>query len=210
MCRNEWFIFWRRIGGGLAAGQQQALADPLLATVRALHRQATSGRGRGGDVSFAPHETAELWRLLGSFELLATPTRIELGEMLLDLYPRKKMEPVRPALAWALGRIGARTPVYGPLNTVVPADTATAWATRWMETATSESGELLAAMQLARRTGDRYRDLPDKLRQRILDWLASQSAPEHFVQLVRDGGTLDSEEQGLVFGEALPKGLRIE
>jgi molecular chaperone DnaK (HSP70) len=210
MCRNEWFIFWRRIGGGLAAGQQQALADPLLATVRALHRQATSGRGRGGDVSFAPHETAELWRLLGSFELLATPTRIELGEMLLDLYPRKKMEPVRPALAWALGRIGARTPVYGPLNTVVPADTATTWATRWMETATGESGELLAAMQLARRTGDRYRDVPDKLRQRILDWLASQSAPEHFVQLVRDGGTLDSEEQGLVFGEALPKGLRIE
>lgn len=210
MCRNEWFIFWRRIGGGLAAGPQQALADPLLATVRALHRQATSGRGRGGDVSFAPHETAELWRLLGSFELLATSTRIELGEMLLDLYPRRKMEPVRPALAWALARLGARVPVYGPLNTVVPADTAAAWVARLVEVAPGEAGEALAAMQLARRTGDRYRDVPEMIRQKVLDWLAGQSAREHFLQLVREGGELDSDEQGLVFGEALPKGLRIE
>jgi hypothetical protein len=29
------------------------------------------------------------------------------------------------------------------------------------------------------------------------------------VELVRHAGTLDSEEQGLVFGESLPKGLRI-
>jgi hypothetical protein len=29
------------------------------------------------------------------------------------------------------------------------------------------------------------------------------------VQLVRDGGLLDQDEQGRVFGEALPKGLRI-
>ena len=41
-CRNEWWILWRRIAGGLAAGQQQALADPLLAPVRALHRQTDS------------------------------------------------------------------------------------------------------------------------------------------------------------------------
>jgi len=30
-----------------------------------------------------------------------------------------------------------------------------------------------------------------------------------FTKLVRDGGSLDSEEQGLVFGESLPKGLRL-
>jgi molecular chaperone DnaK (HSP70) len=210
MCRNEWFIFWRRIGGGLAAGQQQALADPLLATVRALHRQATSGKGRGSDISFAPHETAEVWRLLGSFELLAAATRIELGEMLLDLFPRKKMEPVRPALVWALARLGARVPVYGPLNTVVPADAAAGWLTRLMQMVPGEPGEQLAVMQLARRTQDRYRDVSDKLRQSVLAWLARQSASSHFVQLVDQGGTLDSDEQGLVFGEALPKGLRIE
>jgi hypothetical protein len=64
-------------------------------------------------------------------------------------------------------------------------------------------------MQLARRTDDRYRDLPEKLRREAADWLTSLDAPRHFVELVRDGGTLDSDEEGLVFGESLPKGLRI-
>jgi hypothetical protein len=64
-------------------------------------------------------------------------------------------------------------------------------------------------MQMARRTDDRYRDLGDKLRREVLDWMQSHDAPEHFLELVREGGTLDSEEQGRVFGEALPKGLRI-
>jgi hypothetical protein len=64
-------------------------------------------------------------------------------------------------------------------------------------------------MQLARRTDDRYRDVPEKLHREAADWLALVDAPRHFVELVRDGGTLDSEEQGLVFGESLPTGLRI-
>lgn len=41
------------------------------------------------------------------------------------------------------------------------------------------------------------------------DLLKVLDAPTHFVELVQDGGSLDSDEQGLVFGESLPKGLRI-
>ena len=209
MCRVEWWILWRRIAGGLAAGQQQALADPLLGSIRALHHQLTTGRGRGGELSAGSHETAEVWRLLGSLELLGGQTKIELGRMILDLLPRKSMEKVRPAVAWALGRIGSRQPTYGPLNTVVPAETAAEWLKKLMESGGDEPALLLAAMQLARRTGDRYRDVPEKLRGKVLDWLGKRAAPPHFLQLVREGGQLDTEEQGLVFGEALPKGLRI-
>jgi len=64
-------------------------------------------------------------------------------------------------------------------------------------------------MQLARRTDDRYRDVDDVLRDRVLDWLEDHSASEHYRQLVRDGGRLDDEEQGRVFGESLPQGLRL-
>jgi hypothetical protein len=209
LCRTEWWILWRRIGGGLAAGQQQALADPLWPPIRALHRQTTSGKGRGGDFSFPPSETIEIWRLLGSLELLPVATRIELGNILLDLLPRRKMEAVRPAMAWALGRVGARVPVYGPLNTVVPADTAGQWLRKLLDVSRGDPMERLAVMQIARRTDDRYRDLTGKLRDQALQWLSDQATPAHFLELVRDCGTLDSEEQGLVFGEALPKGLRI-
>jgi hypothetical protein len=209
MCRAEWWIFWRRIAGGLAAGQQQALADPLLGPLRALHHQMTTGRGRGGEFSVGSHETAEVWRFLGSLELLTSNSKIELGGMLLDLLPKRKVEATRPAILWALGRLGARQPVYGPLNTVVPAETAAGWLKKLMEFDYSDSMAFFAVMQIARRTGDRYRDVPEKLRARVLDWLARHEAPAHFAQLVREVGQLDVEEQGLVFGEALPKGLRI-
>jgi hypothetical protein len=69
--------------------------------------------------------------------------------------------------------------------------------------------EHFALMELARKTGDRYRDLPEKLRGRVLEWLVANRAQEHFLELVRSGGQLDREAQGIVFGEALPKGLRI-
>lgn len=209
MCRAEWWILWRRIAGGLAAGQQQALADPLLGSIRALHHQATTGRGRGGEFSAGTHETAEVWRLLGALELLGGQTKIELGTMLLDLLRRRKTDATRCAMAWALGRIGSRQPTYGPLNTVVPPETAAQWLSTLMELAADDPMLALAVMQLARRTEDRYRDIPEKLRCKVLEWLAAQGAPPHFAQLVREGGTLDTEEQGMVFGESLPKGLRI-
>ena len=208
MCRTEWWILWRRIAGGLAAGQQQALADPVLGPVRSLHRQLTTGRGRS-EFGFGSHEAAEIWRMLGSLELLPVSMKQELGKILVELLPKKKLEANRSAMLWALGRVGARQPLYGPLNTVVPAEDATAWLRTLLESGAEDIDTKLAVMQLARRTEDRYRDVSEKLRDRVLGWLQRHDAPEHFVELVRRGGQLDSEEQGLVFGEALPKGLRI-
>jgi hypothetical protein len=210
LCRSEWWILWRRIAGGLSAGQQQALADPLLAPVRALHRKLTTGKGGGGgDTSFAAQESAEMWRLLGSLELLNLRLKTELGEIVLDLLTKPSAQRLRPALAWTLARLGARVTAYGPLNSVVPAQSAAAWLTRLIGLDLDDSMGKLAVMQLARRTGDRYRDVPDALRERAATWLRDHDAPRHFLQLVRDGGQLESEEQGLVFGESLPKGLRL-
>ena len=100
-------------------------------------------------------------------------------------------------------------PLYGPLNAVVPANTVGEWLAKLLPQRLELAELPLAVMQLARRTDDRYRDLSEKLRREAADWLASSAAPRHFIELVRDGGALDSDEQGLVFGESLPKGLRI-
>lgn len=204
--RNEGWILWRRVAGGLGAGQQQAVAEPLLGPVRSLHRQTIAGKGRG-EFAFSIGETAELWRLLGALELLPIPVKVELGDMLLELAARRRFETVRPAMLWAVGRIGARCPMYGPLNTVVPPELAGAWLLRLMELDAPESA--LSLMQLARRTDDRYRDLPERLRAKAAAWLANAAAPPHYVELVRHCGALDETEQSLIFGEALPKGLRL-
>ena len=100
-------------------------------------------------------------------------------------------------------------PVYGPLNRIVPPEVAWQWLEALMRQRPVDPTDPLAAMQLARRTGDRYRDVSEKARQEAAAWLEDHQAPPHFGVLVRDGGQLDQEDQGQVFGEALPVGLRI-
>ena len=136
-------------------------------------------------------------------------TKLELGRMLLDLLPRKKLESIRPAALWAIGRLGAREPAYGPLNTVVPPEQAGNWAGQLLASDSFDAMTPFALVNLARRTGDRYRDLPDAMRNAVAIWLADRRAGEHAIKLVREGGELAADEQDRVFGEALPKGLRL-
>jgi molecular chaperone DnaK (HSP70) len=205
--RTESLILWRRIAGGFSAGQQKAIAEPLLATLRSLHRRQTTGRQT--EAQLPPHESLETLRLLGALELLPVETKLEIGNMLLELVPKRKLDQVRPAIAWALARIGARVPVYGPLNTVISAADAAAWLEKLLEYGDTDAMSQFAAVQLARRTDDRYRDIPEPLRDRVLAWLQDASASPHAINLVRTAGQLDAEEQTRVFGESLPKGLRI-
>jgi molecular chaperone DnaK (HSP70) len=207
--RTESLILWRRIAGGLTSGQQRALAEPLIATVRSIHKRFASAGAKPTEGQFSPHEATEVLRLLGSLELLTGERKLELGRMLLDLLPKRKLESLRPAMAWAIGRLGQREPAYGPLNTVIPVAEASRWLTQLLDSEKPDSATQFAVVQLARKTGDRYRDIDADLRQRTLAWLTSHAAGEHALQLVEQGGQLDVEEQNRVFGEALPKGLRL-
>jgi len=99
--------------------------------------------------------------------------------------------------------------LYGPLNTVVPAEVSQRWLTDVMKLREAPAVALGTVMQLARRTDDRHRDIAPELRDQAVKWLQTSDAPPHFVQLVQMGGSLDEEEQRLVFGESLPSGLRI-
>ena len=206
---SESWILWRRLAGGLSLGQQITVAERLLTQVRILHQHLQGGKRRQAELLLRPNESAEVWRLLGSLELLPVAVKVELGNMIVALLDNKKLQTVRGALVWALGRLGQRVPVYGPLNTVVPQDRTAAWLKVLTAHTVADPLEQLAVMQLARRTGDRHRDLPDTVREEALAWLAQQSASAHLRELVREGGRLDDQEQGQIVGESLPKGLRI-
>jgi molecular chaperone DnaK (HSP70) len=205
----ESLILWRRIAGGLSKGQQLALADPLVSSVRAQHAISMVGKRSRGRPAIAIHEASEAWRLIGAMELLGVPVKVELGNMIVDLLPKRKFEKVRNPMVWALGRLGQRVPLYGPLNTVVPTKDSATWLESLLQVEGSDSQAQLAVMELARRTHDRHRDLPETLRAGVTAWLQQCDAPLHLVELVRDGGSLANEEQDQVFGEALPKGLRL-
>ena len=206
--RAELSILWRRVAGGLTAGQQQSLTSPLLATVRTSLR-ASTGLSKGNDFGRNAHESAETLRLLGACELLPVTTKVELGEMLLDLLARDRFASLRSAALWALARVGARRLVYGPLNVVVSPDVTTRWLNRLMQFDNSDPLVAFAVMQLARKTGDRYRDIDETTRRGVLTWMDRIAAPQRHRELVREVGTLEAEDQSLLFGESLPKGLRI-
>ena len=121
----------------------------------------------------------------------------------------EKVAAVRNAAIWALARIGARVPLYGPLNTVVSAEVVQPWVEGVMRMRREADTTPLALMQMARKTGDRYRDVSDGLRWEVLAWFKGRQIPPHFVQLVAEGDELGEAEQGLVFGESLPQGLRL-
>ncbi|WP_245764483.1 hsp70 family protein [Planctomicrobium piriforme] len=204
---TEWWILWRRIAGGLTGGQQQALANPLLTSLREDQRKLRHAGSKGKSSPGA--DQSESWRLLGSLERLPASWKHELGEMALELMSTTERQSQVPALLWALGRLGAREPLYGPLNEVVESTVAADWAKRIIAHRQPDSQRFLAAMQLSRRTGDRYRDLPEELRQKVANWLSAYGAPDQFITLVSEGGELAGETTALVFGESLPAGLRL-
>ena len=207
-CRAEWYILWRRIAGGLTAGQQQALSAPLISQLRQAIRQPGS-KGKGLDFGSNTHESAELIRLLGACELLPIAMKRELGDLLLEMLEKPKFAALRASGYWSLGRVGARRPVYGPLNTVVPADLASRWLTVLVKHDFTEHLVAFAAMQLARKTGDRYRDIDNSTKSQVLKSMERAAVASHYRELVSEVANLETEDESLILGDSLPKGLRI-
>ncbi|WP_417851611.1 Hsp70 family protein [Thalassoglobus sp.] len=225
---TEWWILWRRIAGGLPTGQQIALALPVVTNMRdkvkkyqrALELEAELDEadkkkrpgkrnkrrllGRGNT-----HEVSESWRMIGSFERLPLKMKIEAGDLALATLEEHDSKAIEPALLWTIGRLGARQPFYGPLNGVVPIEVVENWINQLMIPRKTTTERRFAVMQLARKTGDRYRDIDDSLRDKIVVWLTEQKSTTHFIELVQSGGQLGSREEEMAFGESLPVGLGL-
>jgi molecular chaperone DnaK (HSP70) len=208
--QTESLILWRRLSGGLTAGQQAAIAAPLLASLRQLSKQMAGKPAKGNAVPIKPEDSIEIWRLLGSLELIAAQDKVELGNLILTLRNKPKLAAANDAMIWALGRLGQRTPIYAPLNCVLPEHKVVPWLLAIMENSPAPPVALLAATQISRRVDDRYRDLEPSVRKQVTHWLENQSGPDHLVELVRRGGNFGSQEREQVFGESLPPGLRIQ
>lgn len=203
-CRGEWWILWRRISGGLSATQQQTLAAPLLAGLRAWDK---GNRKRA--LKAQSNEWSEIWRMLAALEWLDVEHKIFLGETALKQIEKDGQQTWNKAAMWALGRLGAREPVYGPLNTVIPVEIIEGWIARLLKLDLSGPSAHQTLMLLARRTNDRYRDISNTKRSDIIHFMESNEAPEHLVTLVKTAGRLDQSESSGILGDSLPRGLTL-
>ncbi len=202
--RNEALILWRRIAGGLSAGQQRALIDALLPTLRKAHRKEHRASQRSESL-----DPVQVWYTAGSLEWISPQLKWELAQRLMDLLNQEIEHALFVAWVWALGRLIQRVPSYGPLNTLLDPEHVAPCLLSLMKLDGRQRFVQLAVALGARRTGDRYRDVGEPLRKDVVRWLEIHQAAPHLVTLVREGGQLDSQEEHEVFGESLPLGLRL-
>jgi hypothetical protein len=195
--RAEWLVLWQRASGGFTSGQQRESAQRIVGELGVGARKA----GR-----VTPQIERESWRMLASLERLDPAMRVKIGD---EVLVRLRRDRGNASLLWSIGRLGARTPIYGPLTSVVPP----ADAARWLEQLTKlpPTPELVAAIvQIAGRTGDPLRDL---------DEVALDAARRHSAQAQVDPDALrplsevvarSFADASHAFGEPLPNGLRLE
>lgn len=213
--RAQYWILWRRVASGLTPGRQQTLAEPLLAAVRDLRRQLVDGKGKGPSYDFGSQEGAEIWRLLGALESLPVEMKAELGDAIADVAMKKKVRPVRDALVWALGRIGARELFKAPVDRTLSGRIAERWALKLLDdleryNLVPTGADFFALAQLTRYTAEEEFNVDDTARDRVAAFLAKHDAEDSTLAALERHSQAFAVVAQEIFGEALPLGLRWE
>jgi len=200
----NFYVFYRRISGGMTAGQQ-------LEVFNRLKDQLYGGK-KSSDKPFkvSPNnqEHVEMLRMVAGFELLPEQDRVYLGNLLKKTIHRDGPNPIS---VWALSRLGARKLVYGGPECVVTA----AAVEKWIETLlefdwAKESYIPHAAIMMARVTGDRKLDLSSEIMSKIQKRIETCPASEHLYDLLMNMAVMTEDDQRLFFGESLPHGIVIK
>jgi molecular chaperone DnaK (HSP70) len=197
--RSDWWIFWRRISGGLSAGHQRQFFQDLTPVLFS----PKAGRQRTG-----PQEYLEIQMAAAGMERLTVKDKIRLGSLLLsDL----KSKNPKPQQFWALSRIGARELLYGPVDRVIPPAEICNWTQALMSGNWSNPAQAgQALLHLARKTGDLARDLDPSVIDHIRDRLSQQGFLEDQLRVLFEVVPYKRQETGTLFGEDLPSGLVLE
>ncbi|MFL6331986.1 MAG: Hsp70 family protein [Pyrinomonadaceae bacterium] len=197
-CQVEWVILWQRVAGGMSAGQQLELYERHKALL------GVGGKKVKGRLNRQVEREGLL--LLASLEHLPPDLRVELGVEILE---RIEAEPGNRSFTWALGRLGARVPLYGPLNCVVPAEAAERWAATLLDLPELTSHVAAAVAQLAAQTDDPLRDVEPAFRQEAIRRLEETGLGGEAIEGLRAHVPRSRAAAARMFGESLPEGLRL-
>ncbi len=197
-CQAEWLVLWQRVAGGLTPGQQQEAYQRHAPTLYA----SLAKRGK----RLPPQVERESWRLLASLERLPASTRAALGDEIVARLPRHLDN---AALWWALGRVGARVPLHGPLNTVVAPAVAAGWIGRLVNAGPLPLSAAPALVDLAALTGDPARDVEEGIRLHLADLLRRAGTAEVAVSPLLEARRVSRADLQRQFGETLPEGLAL-
>lgn len=197
---QQFWICWRRVAAALSEKAQVRLrgsVDPFIAPAE---------RGLKPHKSFRNDASWEMLELAATLERVPAKRRGELGSWILERTWTER----DPRLWAALGRVGARLPMYGSAHHVVSART----VEQWMDHLLREKWEAIssaprAAVSMCRLTGDRERDVSEETRQRVAKRLRELELDEERIRPVLELVALDDADRAAFYGEDLPVGLQL-
>ncbi|HCG5489276.1 TPA: hsp70 family protein [Vibrio parahaemolyticus] len=200
---TDWWVFWRRIAGGLSQEQQETI---LADIAKYLHPGAMKNPQSAKAAQEMGYES--MVRLSASLEHLDVEDKVLLATWFLSKAINQNQ--FEQAHWWAMGRLASRTPLYGSQHNVIPREQAEQWLPKLLEQNwLKEPMIAFAAVMICRKTGDRLFDISDDYREQVLTKLKQSKVPESWVSLVEEVKELSESESKRVFGDALPSGLTL-
>ena len=201
---SEFWTLWRRVAGGLPPKMQERLLGEIEFYLQPpLEGRKKRKRPKG------PKKLGydAMVRLAGALERVSPERKAKVGGWLVE---RLDVHEENPQTWWAVGRLGARVPFHGSAHQVVPRHVASQWLAKALTFDFADAPEAaFAATLLARRSGDRERDLSEALRNQVADRLADADQPATWVTMVREVAHLDTADERRLMGDSLPPGLRL-
>ncbi|NIY86170.1 Hsp70 family protein [Vibrio campbellii] len=200
---TDWWVFWRRIAGGLSQEQQETI---LADIAKYLHPGAMKNPQSAKAAQDMGYES--MVRLAASLEHLEVEDKVLLATWFLSKAINHNQ--FEQAHWWAMGRLASRTPLYGSQHNVIPREQAEQWLPKLLDQNWQKEPMIaFAAVMICRKTGDRLFDISDDYREQVLTKLKQSKVPESWVSLVEEVKELSESESKRIFGDALPSGLTL-
>jgi molecular chaperone DnaK (HSP70) len=196
--QSEWWILWRRVAGGLKPGQQRQFSQDLSSLIMPK---------KGVKVKISPQERMEIWMALANMELLHVKDKTKWGRQLISEISAQN---ANPQYFWSISRMGARILLYGPADRVVGPEEVSQWIDSLLKINWTNSRPVgIALTQMARRTGDRTRDVDEQVINRILQWMDQDKFFISHQRYLKEIVPMEKQEESSIFGESLPAGLML-
>ncbi|SHO59034.1 Hsp70 family protein [Vibrio quintilis] len=200
---SDWWVFWRRISGGLDQEQQESI---LAEIAKYIHpgavnnlKQSQSSQDRGYEA---------MVRLAASLEHLETEDKILLTRWFLKRATSQTQH--SQAHWWAVGRLTSRVLMYGSQHKVIPREQAEQWLPELLSQDWKQDTMAgFAAVMMCRKTGDRSLDIAESFRTEVTKKLQQSKAAESWLRLVSEVSQLDENDSKRIFGDTLPTGLHL-
>jgi molecular chaperone DnaK (HSP70) len=193
--QNEWWVFWRRISGGLSKEWQERIFSKLLPKIK--NQEAS----------------AEMIMTLGSLELICTEKKALLGNQIITELTTPGTSLLIEQKFWALTRLSSRVMVYSGAENILRPNVLYSFSEKLSLLTLAQKKKwqqflLRFYFHSGRKVGERELDLEEDLKTLYLEEMKNLNAKKEELLPIEERVHIKEEERKQLLGDSLPCGLQ--